>query len=145
MASVDAKYRYRKRSSFYRAVSFLFEITKTIHHSAGRLNGETGWVIPSNLKKILISENKSDIFFNWIFEITWLAPHIILLLIIFWLNYFPLDQKISPPKHHSLIKLITFVIDPTKSPCLIKLITLVINFCFNLVLITICSCKNNPQ
>jgi hypothetical protein len=35
------------------------------------------------------------------------------------------------------------VLDPTKPHRLIKLTTLVINFCFNLVLIYVCSLENN--
>jgi hypothetical protein len=84
---------------------------------------------------ILIESFKS---FDWLHTLNIAFNYLLI-------NYFSLDQQVSPPKPHSSIKLITFVIDPTKPPSLIKLITLVINFYFNLVLIFIWSCKNNPQ
>jgi len=70
-------------------------------------------VLPWNGIKLL-SENKSDIILIENIAFNYLL-----------INYFSLDHQVSPPKPHSLIKLITFVIDPTKLPSLIKLITLV--------------------
>ncbi len=93
----------------------------------------------------LLSENKSDIILiesfkplDWLYILK-IAFNYLLII------YFSLDQQVSPTKPHSLIKLITFVMNPTKPSSLIRLITLVISFCFNLVLICICSCENNPQ
>ncbi len=66
-----------------------------------------------------LSDNKSDIILIEIIAFNYLL-----------INYFSLGHQVSPPKPHSLIKLITSVIDPTKLTSLIKLITLVINLCF---------------
>jgi len=68
---------------------------------------------------LIVSENKSDIILIGNIAFNYLL-----------INNFLLGHQISPPKPHSLIKLITFVIDPTKLPSLIKLIALVINLCF---------------
>jgi hypothetical protein len=91
---------------------------------------ELGFTFVSNtLNLSFLLENKSDIILIESFKsLDWL--HTLNIAFDYLLiNYFSLDQWVSPPKPHSLIKLITFVIDPTKPPSLIKLITLVINFC----------------
>jgi len=84
------------------AIHFLHTHTTTLKEKTQRLGG--------------ISENKFDII---------LIENIAFIYLL--INYFSLDHQVSPSKHHSLMKLITFVIDPTKPPSLIKLVAFVIN------------------
>jgi hypothetical protein len=67
-----------------------------------------------------ISEKQSDIILVESFKsLDWL--HSLNIAFNYHLiNYFSLDQQVYPPKPHTLIKVITFVIYPTKPSSLFK-------------------------